>query len=130
MLVPLCFVDDHQGFLVYRSEAQKPGMGEFVLLALDGSFQPVRGQPEPFLDALDQPLQSAAGNDFWVAVPTNAEETQIGTIDRSTLEFKSRATFPHLQLSSSQIWVDETAGTVYATSGGDLLSLPIAQAGP
>ncbi len=99
----------------------------FLLDPETGAMQPTSGEFRPFSQQTFRELQkTATADEVWAAIPDeNKKETQIGTYNVKTFEFKSVLTVPQISFDSMAMWIDEPANKVYVVYNGQLLSIPL-----
>jgi hypothetical protein len=130
---PLTFIPSANKVLIisgniidYENGSIKNG-SYFLLDAETGAMQPTTGEFRPFNQQTFRELQKTANADeVWAAISDeNKKETQIGTYNVKTYDFKSVLTVPQISFDSMDMWIDESANKVYVVYNGQLLSFPL-----
>ncbi|MGB5014094.1 MAG: hypothetical protein WBO68_08680 [Pyrinomonadaceae bacterium] len=99
----------------------------FLVDAVTGAMQPVRGEFRPLSQQTFRPLQKASlPNEYWGAI-IDAEKgsTQVGIYETRTFGFKPLLTLPKIAFNSMDMYVDEAAKKVYFVYRGHLLAVPL-----
>ncbi|MGC4121594.1 MAG: hypothetical protein QM765_44855 [Myxococcales bacterium] len=139
---PIAFIPTHGKFLVYRGKAHPTQWAVGTAESADAPelylFDPVTrmserlsGEVRPLLTQAERPLQPTGRPDeFWAAMPVTTwfdvdKGTVLGRFDSRRFTFTPVATFPIIQFSSSETWIDERTGLVYLSYRGYLLTLPL-----
>ncbi len=136
---PLAYVPAHGKVLVRRS---RPGPDEtgagpaepehYLIEVASGACERASGDFRPWRDDLgSRPLQpTGRANEVWVALADEGpRRTVIGRYDTRRFAFDPVATFPGIELSSMDVWVDREARFAHAVAYGRVLRLPL-EAGP
>ncbi|MFL6373261.1 MAG: hypothetical protein ACJ73D_01215, partial [Pyrinomonadaceae bacterium] len=95
--------------------------------AVTGNELQTRGEVRPFAQQSFRPLQHAAKpGELWVAIPdSEANATDVGTVDTRTLTFAPVLRVPKIKFDSMGMWADEAHQKIYFVYRGHLLSLPM-----
>jgi hypothetical protein len=137
---PIAFVASHGKVLLRRARDEYNGGGkqagpetpEFYLLdAATGRAQIITGVFTPLQQEGRRSLQPAsAPSEFWAAVPDRTkEQTEVGRYNTKDFSFKVLLNVPHMSFDSAAMWVDEAAAKLYIVYEGQLLRLPLPNAG-
>ncbi len=124
--------EDYEG----AEEAENPetGKGNHYLLDADTGvlLNVSASEVRPLKQQTYRALQPAGTPDtFWAAIPDeDKKQTQFGTYNAKTLQFKNLLTIPQIQFGSMNTWVDEKEGKLYFVYEGHLLRLPLPQQTP
>jgi hypothetical protein len=105
-----------------------PQTPEYYLLdAVTGATQPVKGEFRPLEDMTYRPLQqTSTPNEFWAAIyDRKAKETAIGRYNTKTFTFQAVIKLPEIKLDSMDIWIDEKEARIYFVYQGHLLAVPL-----
>ncbi len=122
-LDPIGYLKSQNAFLIFRKK-DKAKVGEAHLLFLDGTSRRAEGEFQPYLDALERPLQ-VRGQEFWAVLPSKDRGIDLGLYDAEKLTFRFWTKLPVVSVGSESVWVDEKAGLIYLISEGSLISVPL-----
>ena len=124
-LQAIAYISAHLRVLIHRKDIQNE---YFLLDASTGDLQNVSGNFVPLLQQTWRPLQpTEVENVVWAAQPSESTEggTSVGRYDTKNFEFTPVLAVPGVTFDSMDMWVDETAQTVYIVTSGDLVKLEI-----
>jgi len=119
-------------FLLMRCRDYSPGpktgppSPEFHLLdAETGSLERIKGDFEGLKNQMLRPLQAAAKPGYVWMARWNAPNNDIGLYDMNHFKFECVRKVEGLTFRSTEMWVDEEAGSIYAVVNGDLIRTPL-----
>jgi hypothetical protein len=107
-------------------ESEGPHNSQFHLLdATSGALERIEGDFEGLKNQTLRPLQAAAKPGcVWMAQSINSN-TYAGLYDMNKYRFQVVREVEGLRFESTEMWVDEDAGCIYAVVNGDLIRTPL-----
>ena len=93
--------------------------------AASGALEPILGDFEGLKNQMLRPLQVATKPGFVWMARWNAPNNEIGLYDMNAFKFQMVRQVEGLSFESTEMWVDEDAGCIYAVVNGDLIRTPL-----
>jgi hypothetical protein len=136
----VAFIPAHDRFLITRAQHSSstastkpvgPAEPEFHLLdPATGELERVTGTFSMLGRQTFRPLQATtATNQVWAtdffASSSSVTGTIVGRYDTQTFSFTPVRKIETVRFDAMDMWVDETAGMIYAAANGDLLRIPL-----
>jgi hypothetical protein len=129
---PVSYLAAHDKVLLGQSQSGFGIAGQqphWLLNPATGAVQQVQGVFQPLYESSLRPLQPTGKlNEVWAAIYDQQKKaTVVGRYNTKEFRFAPQLELPGLQVSSTDIWVEQATNKLWLVYQGDLLRLPLAK---